>query len=336
MFRNEDDVLISPDALSDLLFDLYRSSRAMSMQNFRAHALNLVRSHIPFDSAWWAMATVLESGRECVHDSFTVGLPGDSAEHLNRAVPDTLIARTCRESPGVCINFRPQQLLGDSRQAAVTQHLGSMNVLCTVVQGSIPQLISFLSLERRDRNMPFTEDERRIKQLLTKHLMDMAQVNWITEVASTRAQDAASGLAMAVTDEVGMLHAAEPGLDRYLKSEWPDWRPPFLPQPVLAALAEDKERYLGTRLSVRFRRAAGCTLISVARRSPGDALSPREWNVAEAFANGDSYKEVARRLGLAPSTVRFYLRTAYEKLGISGKAELAKLLFERTSHDEAS
>ena len=67
-------------------------------------------------------------------------------------------------------------------------------------------------------------------------------------------------------------------------------------------------------------------LISVTQRAPADRLSPRERAVASEFSNGKSYKEVARSLDISPATVRHHLRVIYEKLGVSDKGELSRLL----------
>ena len=57
-----------------------------------------------------------------------------------------------------------------------------------------------------------------------------------------------------------------------------------------------------------------------------DSLSPREREIAEAYANGDTYHAIAGRLNLAPSTVRTHLSAIYRKLGVSSKLELHKVL----------
>jgi DNA-binding CsgD family transcriptional regulator/GAF domain-containing protein len=57
-----------------------------------------------------------------------------------------------------------------------------------------------------------------------------------------------------------------------------------------------------------------------------DNLSPREHEIAQAYANGDTYHRIAGRLCIAPSTVRTHLATVYRKLGVSSKLELHKVL----------
>ncbi len=52
-------------------------------------------------------------------------------------------------------------------------------------------------------------------------------------------------------------------------------------------------------------------------------LSPREQQIAERYAAGCSYQEIAAELHIAPSTVRTHLATIYRKLELSSKLELA-------------
>lgn len=58
--------------------------------------------------------------------------------------------------------------------------------------------------------------------------------------------------------------------------------------------------------------------------SQQELLSPREMEIAAAFSEGESYRQIADRLCLAPSTVRTHLTTVYRKLGVSSKMGLHK------------
>lgn len=57
-----------------------------------------------------------------------------------------------------------------------------------------------------------------------------------------------------------------------------------------------------------------------------ETLSKRELEVAAAYADGSSYKEIARDLGISPTTVRSHLRTVYGKLNVTSKIALAQML----------
>ena len=52
-------------------------------------------------------------------------------------------------------------------------------------------------------------------------------------------------------------------------------------------------------------------------------LSPRETQIAQSYAAGCSYQDIASDLHIAPSTVRTHLATIYRKLMVSSKVELA-------------
>ncbi|MCU4652728.1 LuxR C-terminal-related transcriptional regulator [Roseibacterium sp. SDUM158016] len=55
---------------------------------------------------------------------------------------------------------------------------------------------------------------------------------------------------------------------------------------------------------------------------PDELLSPREIEIASAYAQGDTYQAIAERLCIAPSTVRTHLSTIYRKLEVSSKLDL--------------
>lgn len=55
-------------------------------------------------------------------------------------------------------------------------------------------------------------------------------------------------------------------------------------------------------------------------------LTPREREIALAYAGGETYHQIAKRLYIAPSTVRTHLTTIYRKLSVSSKIELHKAI----------
>ena len=63
-------------------------------------------------------------------------------------------------------------------------------------------------------------------------------------------------------------------------------------------------------------------------------LTPRELEIATAYANGDTYRRIANRLFIAPATVRTHLATIYRKLGVSSKIELNTFLAGPPCHSE--
>jgi DNA-binding NarL/FixJ family response regulator len=77
-------------------------------------------------------------------------------------------------------------------------------------------------------------------------------------------------------------------------------------------------------------------LLEIARRdaageggapvSPLSQLTPRERDIVEAVASGESNRAVAERLQLAEQTVKHHLTSIFEKLGVASRAELIAAL----------
>ena len=131
--------------------------------------------------------------------------------------------------------------------------------------------------------------------------------------------------ALALLDASGAFEAVDPAFRALLADEWPHDDGARLPRPVLQALASG-ERCLGRRVEIAFRRIGTRVLCRAQRRAGASALSPRQRLVADCFAQGCSHKEVARRLGVSPHTVRCQLAEIYRKLAVHDKAALAQRL----------
>ena len=54
------------------------------------------------------------------------------------------------------------------------------------------------------------------------------------------------------------------------------------------------------------------------------SLSRRERQTLERLLEGDSEKQVARRLGISRHTVHVYVKSLYRRLGVSTRAELCR------------
>jgi class 3 adenylate cyclase len=67
------------------------------------------------------------------------------------------------------------------------------------------------------------------------------------------------------------------------------------------------------------------------RNATQEALSRRERQIAGAYADGSSFRQIAQRLFIAPTTVRTHLRTIYRKLGVTSKIELLRAIDELSS-----
>lgn len=83
------------------------------------------------------------------------------------------------------------------------------------------------------------------------------------------------------------------------------------------------ERWIPPVLSSR-------ALDAMARKStPEDALTARELEIVRLVAGGASNKRVAAELGIAESTVKLHLHSAFAKLGVANRVQLSLVARER-------
>ena len=77
--------------------------------------------------------------------------------------------------------------------------------------------------------------------------------------------------------------------------------------------------WLGNRLTPRRATPAPFERNAAAARSLG--LSPRELDILDRLAAGESNKEIARRLGISPNTVKTHIARVYEKLAVQRRVQ---------------
>jgi DNA-binding NarL/FixJ family response regulator len=90
------------------------------------------------------------------------------------------------------------------------------------------------------------------------------------------------------------------------------------PEATLAAIRQVAHGHLA------FPQAARRWLTPTQRNATSsDALTDREEEVLALVANGSSNAQIAERLSLSESTVKFHLRNLYSKLGVTNRTEAA-------------
>ena len=77
--------------------------------------------------------------------------------------------------------------------------------------------------------------------------------------------------------------------------------------------------WAGVKLTPRRAAAEPFARNEAAIRSLG--LSPRECEILERLASGESNKEMARRLGISPNTVKTHVARIYEKLEVQKRVQ---------------
>jgi len=156
-------------------------------------------------------------------------------------------------------------------------------------------------------------------------LQRLAQVRAITAVAAHGAGDALSALA-AVVDAVSL--SAPQGALRSLRDEGPA----FLDVVVFARhripswkTNSDTGAFVERLLAGRQRATLGG---AAARQTPMPQFSSREADVARLLSSGQTNREVAKALAMAPDTVKWHLKNIFGKLSVSNRTQAVLRLQE--------
>ena len=151
-------------------------------------------------------------------------------------------------------------------------------------------------------------------------------------LAERNAFDSASGAVRILANARGRMLAASAEALRFIRDRWPGWDALTLPADISAPPSLASKRRLADLGIAIDRRELdnrlGQPLFGITLRpaNPCDRLTQRERQIADEIASGLTHKEIARRLGLSPATVRNHTQAILAKLDIHSKATLSRLM----------
>jgi DNA-binding CsgD family transcriptional regulator len=316
------------ESCSDLLLELYQAAITASPESFQTIALRLVDQAIGFDRAWWGIMAQKGNGFD-LHSSHRYELPDTFETQWESIKSDDSLARDAHGKPRTTIHFDEKGLRSNPGLAELNDGHDLRQALCT--SAFLPDRKSFLfvSLFRSGaRTRTFKAREIALKQVLTPHLYACWRVNLLAELQRRQFGNNLNKRGVAFVDRQGTIVCTDASFAALLAERWPAWRGRRLPKMLMDAFVsrDTSSKRQCLDLHVAWLQTGGLFRFEVRCTSAFDTLTPREREIAEYFAQAQSYKDIAARTALAPSTVRHHLRTIYAKLEISDKAQLVRLV----------
>jgi DNA-binding CsgD family transcriptional regulator len=305
---------------------LYRSVVSVGAGEFRSWALDSLKAVIPHDGALWGSGSWEERR---FHSLTLCGLPDAFAAALQQSVADNpLIARLIESEPDTPMTM--DSVLPDRQFFASTLYkntfapFGIERILSTVHLDRRSGLYSLVTLYRKDRNALFTPEEQARQKRLTYHLFNSISHAFFIHLARTHRDRPANAVAAAV-DRSGVYHEVQPRFLDAMDQHYPGHQPANqLPFPV----PEPGETKLIGELAVRTEPMGAVLVVHAWPVGPLDRLTSREREIVIAVAHGLSFKQAARKIGVAPSTVANHLYRIYRKLGVNSRTALADLIHQ--------
>lgn len=184
------------------------------------------------------------------------------------------------------------------------------------------------------RSVPgvFTDEEREFLSTTLEHL---ARAERLSRRLQGLLREAKGGelepIGFAIVDETGVIESADRAFEDYLRRCDESWNGKTLPfdfkwEPRMAATGQP---FKG--LFFRFDQSADKFHVRVRKDRRLPTVSAREMQVARKLAGGMTFKEIARDLALAPSTVSTHAYNLYDKLGFRRRAQLVEWVNKNAS-----
>lgn len=311
---------------------LYRWALSVAPEKYRAWALNELRSVVQHDFALWGTGLVSDWRFHTV--TVTGGLPRsfpqilEETRSINPILP--VILSHLDEPIDLQTVVKDEDLFNSAFYRRTFEPFGITRVLATAHLDKRSGLYSLITLYRRDPRNHWTPADLERQRRLPYHLVNAASHLFFLHLAKTH-EKLPSGAA-AVVDAQGRFHESQPKfldfLDRYFPNRADPQALPFeLPAP-------DKQKMVNDALCVRCEPMGDLWVVTLWPAGPLDRLTAREREIVLAVSQGLSFKQAARKIGVAPSTVANHLYRIYRKLGVYSRTELASLVYPDSGDDD--
>lgn len=316
--------------LNETILALYQGCRDVSARDFKQWVLETIQNVIAFDSGFWATQDVVSDEFSSV---YLFRQPGKMLENYENTIgfANDLLGQAVVANPGRTMVL--EQVI--PRDEFVThpiylrhcRHFGIEHALSSCHLSPVTQIPNGISIYRANPGKPFSESDRRMKELLMPHMIEAMRINLFASLQGAKARP---DEALAFCDSRGVLYETTTEFPILMNAVWPDWRGPRLNLAGRTLDGADSTRWSTGGLKFEAIPCRDLFLVRAARESPLDRLSPRQFAVAELLIRGNRYKEVGRALGISPSTVTKHVNHIHEKLGIGKREELIGLFSDIT------
>ena len=311
--------------LSVFLLDLYSAAVREEVGRFESCFFSLLEDLVAFDAGWTGVATQ-EDNRPVNHNSFVYHLPEQFFREWLRIREHDPLADLTQLVYGRAEVIDIAQADVDPVFRTWAEKFGLKHLMRTCALDTRFGLIGFLSIYRRDPDQPFSAEEIETMETLIPHLAAAMRINRTMQLFRL-GKEMVTETRRAICDAYGVIHRADPGFAEAIAAAWPDWQEQRLPDAFCRHLQSQPDTpFLCATHRIEINPIAGLFVLELRPRSLVDRLGSRELETIQHFANGASYKEVARRMNISPATVRHHLRSAYKKLGVHDKTQMSRLI----------
>jgi len=304
--------------------NIYQGATSVPSAEFNRWVLNTLAEVLPYD---YALGSRLISDNPASCERFYFEHSSGALVGWNPAHTAAPTLLTGNDVLSVDAAFAFVQQPAGNETPGVDEGPSDRRLRLVYSQGS-GQSHCFLALYRWDSSAPFSAHDHWAMRAILPHFIEAHRLVELSHRAGRSMEGSQLRTASALLDEEGRIIAADTDFTALCLEEWPDNIERIgadildLRRNKTDAVAEVE----GRTLHISVRRMAKHHHVTVRPKHELEKLPPRLLSIARLLGSGKSYKEVAKELGISPSTVTNQANQIYPRLGIKNKAELARLL----------
>lgn len=310
------------DASDRLIARLYRAVLTVPAASYRRWALEQLQRVVPHDAALWGSGA-LEHWK--FHSVTVHGVPDEFPQRLEATTRINPIIPRILQSLDTPVDMASvmsdDEFFHSEIYRSAFEPYGITRILSTAHLDHRSGLYSLVTLYRKQRDRRFTEEDKLRQRRLTFHLFNAASHAFFIHLARNDALRI-PGTGAAVVDRSGRLHETTVRFLDLMEERFPQRSARELP----FALPNAGESSLHAGLMIRCEALDDLFLVTARPSGPLDHLTEREREVVLCVTQGLTFKQAARQIGVAPSTVANHLYRIYRKLDVCSRTELAALV----------
>lgn len=320
-------------AFNKSLIGLYEIAQHCNLAEFNKSALRELKQVVAFDACALADLKVGATGKIAVQSLYLESTPVERFQDRSAVVGQealTLNGTLTSQDHTLVSAFRRRghSVVADIAATASNPNLRSYcrkyetaHSLAFVSEKALDHGVPTLALWRANKQNSYTAEQEENANVFIPHFINAREIN--RRFQSAAAMPAST--AMVLSSLLGQVYLIDEEATRLLQSEWQEWTPPFLPQSLVAGLRSVSTKlYVGKEIAVCAEILDGILSLKIKKiKSSAVCLTPAESRIAMLAVRGMQYKEIAKVVDVAPSTVRNQLHSVYRKLGVSNKTALA-------------
>jgi DNA-binding CsgD family transcriptional regulator len=310
------------------VLDLHRMAQELPVDQFQDAALERLKADLHFDAAVWGTATMTPAGID-VHSLHSHRFPDDMMAAFLRVKEQDSAAHRVTQQPRMTIGFSAEEEFTREDQAGIrqfAQDYSKHHCFITSDIHPVTRFVHWISLFRSDRWRRCLDHEVHFLAELAPHLMQALAINRLVHLDRMLGDAARECWSVAIADERGVLYHADARFRDLLEPEWPLSAQERLPADLVRQLQAHDGRVIGRSCVLHCARQQGLLFLKARLRHEVDALTAREFVIAQLLTAGMTHKQIAKQLERSPETVRSQIKSIFEKLQINNVTLLPPLL----------